>query len=222
MKNNVLKLIAVCLFLFSAVSKGFCYENGDFQIWNTEIQEFKVNKELKVAFDEEFRWGENASELYYWHFDAGLFYDINKYLNFGGGWREIYGLVKGKFHPESAPYGTVTLSLDVLGFKFDDRNRLEGHDYDYKDDAITYRNKLGVKLPWKFTSIDIQPYASEEIFVSFGGASRGFNQNRFSSGFSIKIIENLKAELYYMLQSSKPSKNWINSNILGTKLKLVF
>jgi len=38
-------------------TKVYAYDDGDFQIWNTDVEEFKVNKDLKIAFEEEFRWG---------------------------------------------------------------------------------------------------------------------------------------------------------------------
>ncbi len=79
------------------------------------------------------------------------------------------------------------------------------YNFDYQDDSWRYRNKVTVKLPWKFTELDIQPYISDEIFISFDGATE-LNQNRFSSGFAMNLTKNLKAEIYYMLQDSKNLK----------------
>jgi hypothetical protein len=78
-----------------------------------------------------------------------------------------------------------------------------------------------VKLPWKFTKLEIQPYISDEIFIGFDGATE-LNQNRFSPGLTMNLTKNLKLDVYYMLQDSKSSGKWVDANILGTKLKLAF
>ncbi|MDP3142989.1 MAG: DUF2490 domain-containing protein [Candidatus Omnitrophota bacterium] len=202
-------------------SKVYAYDDHDFQVWNTDVEEFKINKDAKIALEEEFRWGDNASEFYYHHYDIGFFYNLKKFLNVGGGYRRIYELKKGKFKIEDEPYVTTTLLWDLKGFKFEDRNRLEYRYFDYQNDSWRYRNKITVKLPCRFTKMEIQPYLSDEIFIGFNGSTQ-LNQNRFSSGLGIGLTKNIKAEIYYMLQSSKGSDVWVDTNVLGTKLKIAF
>jgi len=62
----------------------------------------------------------------------------------------------------------------------------------------------------------------EGIFIGFGNSQEEFNQNRFSSGFSMRLSEQLKAELYYMLVSAKKAGGWSDANVLGLKLKVSF
>jgi len=214
-----LKIITIGLMLI-LIKPVFAYDDGDFQIWNTDAEEFKVNKDLKIAFEEEFRWGNNASEFYYQHYDAGFFYNLKKWLNIGGGYRHIFELKKGKFKLENEPYVTATLLWDLLGLKFDDRNRLEYRHFDYQADTWRYRNKITVKLPWKFTKLEIQPYLADEVFLDFN--NKTFSRNRFYSGFGMNLTKNLKAEIYYILQSTKSSGKWVDTNVLGTKLKIAF
>jgi len=218
MKKQIV-LVMVLLLIVTAVA--YAYDDGDFQVWNTDVEELKINNNSKIAFEEEFRWGDNADEFYYHHYDAGFFYNLEKYLNIGGGYRYIYELKKGKFKLEKEPYVTATLLWDLKGLKFEDRNRIEYRNFQYQADSWRYRNKIAVKLPWKFTKIAIQPYLSDEIFVSFGGTNQ-FNQNRFSSGISMSLTKNVKAEVYYMLQDGKSSGKWTDTNVLGTKLKVAF
>lgn len=199
----------------------FAYDDGDFQVWNTDVEEFKINQGSKISFEQEFRWGNNASEFYYHHYDVGFFYDLRKWLNIGGGYRHIYELKKGEFKLENAPYLTATLFWGLKRLKFDDRSRIEYRHFDYQADSWRYRNKITAKLPCKFTRLEIQPYVSDEIFIGFSTISE-LNQNRLSSGLSMNLTKNLKAEIYYMLQSSKSKGSWIDANVLGTKLKMTF
>jgi len=199
----------------------YAYDNHDFQIWNIDAEEAKINKDLKVALEEEFRWGDNSKEFYYHHYDAGLFYDLSKYLNVGGGYRRVFLKTKGKFRAEDEPYITATLFRNLAGFKFDDRSRLEYQYFDYQDDSFRYRNKLTVKLPWKFTKLQIQPFLSDEIFIRFDDSAH-LNQNRFSCGLGMNLAKNLKTEIYYLLQNSRSVKKWPAVDVLGAKLKILF
>lgn len=198
------------------------YDDHDFQVWNTDFGEIKLNKKTKLIYEQEFRWGNNASQFFYQHYDLGLFYDVTKWLNVGVGYRHILDLVNNHFKPDYDPYLTATLSGEIKGFKLEDRSRMEYNDFDYKTDFWRYRNKFTVKLPWKFTKFEIQPVFSEEGLMVFGRPSTQFNQNRFTAGLAFNIIKNMKGEVYYMLQSFKSSGKWVDANVLGTKIKMSF
>lgn len=218
MKKFILVAAGIVLLL---VTKVYAYSDGDFQVWNTDIEEYKINKDLKVALEEEFRWGGDAHEFYYQHYDVGLSYTLSKYWNIGGGYRQVYELSKGKFKMENEPYLTATLLLSAGGFAFESRNRLEYRYFEYKADSGRYRNKFTLKYPLKFAKIEVQPFVSDEVFFGFGGTNQ-FNQNRVSSGLGVNLTKNIKAEVYYMLVTVKSSGQWVDSNVLGTKLKITF
>lgn len=218
MKKVMLLAVGIALVL---TAKAYSYDDGDFQVWNTDVEEMKVGQDLKMAAEQEFRWGDNASDFYYQHYDLGLIYSLNKSWNVGGGYRHILSKSHGKFLVENAPYVTVTVSGKLAGFAWDDRSRLEYEHFDYQTDIGRYRNKLTVKAPWKFTKLEIQPFISDEVFVRFVKSDQ-VNQNRFSSGLSFNIAKNIKAEVYYMVVSSKGATSWTDANVLGTKLKISF
>lgn len=218
MKKKIFVIVGLALFL---ATKAYAYSDGDFQVWNTDIEEYKINKKLKVALEEEFRWGGDAHEFYYHHYDLGLSYTLNKYWSIGGGYRQVYELSNRKFKMENEPYLTATLSLSKKGFNFESRNRLEYRYFKYKADSGRYRNKFTIKYPLKFKKIEIQPFVSDEVFFGFGGTNQ-FNQNRLSSGLGFNLTKSIKAEVYYMLVTNKSAGKWVDSNVLGTKLKIAF
>lgn len=218
MKRGFLVLLGIVL-IFAC--RAHAYDDHDFQVWNTDVEEVKINKDTKAALEEEFRWGENAKEFYYHHYDIGFTRSLKKYLSVGGGYRHVLELKKGRFKIENEPYITATFFWDMAGFKFDSRNRFEYRHFAYQADSGRYRNKVTVRSPWSFTGLKIQPFMSDEVFFSFGGSNQ-FNQNRLSCGLGINLAKNIKGELYYMLQSSKGSKGWTDINVLGTKIKVSF
>ena len=214
--------IVIAIFVLFSVVKLYAYDDGDFQIWNTDVEEVQLKKNLKLAFEQEFRWANNASEFYYQHYDVGLTYTLNKSWSVGAGYRQIYSRTAlAPWKSESDPYAFFTYFGELLGFKFDDRSRFEYEYFSYKNDTGRYRNKLTIKSPWKFTKFEIQPFVSNEAFIMMGNG-QGFNQNRLSGGFSFSPIRKLKAEIYYMLLSSKSADIWKDYNVLGVKLKVSF
>lgn len=198
----------------------YAYDDGDFQVWHTEVQEMKINKELKATLEEEFRFGDNANEFYYHHYDLGFVYNLNKNLDLGINYRQVYEKKKGDFKEENRPHINVTLKWDLSGFKFDDRSRFQYRHFDYQTDLWQYRNKFTVKFPWKFTKLEIQPYVADEIFVDLNGVV--LSRNRLYSGLGFSLTKDIKAEIYYLLQSSKSAGTWTDANVLGTKLKITF
>jgi len=217
MKKLILAIIGLTLLL---TAKVYAYDDGDFQIWNTENQEFKVNKGSKITLEEEFRWADNAGEFFYHHYDAGFVYSINKHIDLGANYRQVYEKKKGDFREENRPHLNAALKYDVYGFKIDDRNRIEYRHFEYQADAWRYRNKFTIKFPWKFTKLQIQPYLADEIFLDL--QNKAFSRNRFYSGVGVNVTKNIKGEVFYLLQSSRSGKIWVDSNVLGTKLKILF
>ena len=207
--KRICMIVGLALLL---TTKVYAYDDGDFQIWNTENQEFKVNKESKITLEEEFRWGDDASDFYYHHYDAGFVYSLNKHLDIGINYRQVYEKKKGEFKEENRPHVNATLKYEFYGFKLDDRNRIEYRHFDYQTDTWRYRNKFAVKFPWKLTRFEIQPYVADEIFVELEDGS--LSRNRVYSGLGFTITKNIKGEVYYLLQSSKSSSQWVDSNVL--------
>jgi len=223
MKSEILIAVLI-LGLFSAIvgTRVYAFDNHDFQVWNTDVEEFKVNKSSKLVLEEEFRFGKSASDFYYQHYDLGYVHDLNNYLNLGFGYRHINEMKNSKFREENEPYGMATLFWGLAGFKFDDRSRLEYRYFDYQVSSWRYRNKFTARSPWNFTKMKIQPYICDEFFFKFNGID--INENRFSAGLGLNLTKNIKGEIYYMLRSTKNPGicTWSDTNVLGTKFKISF
>lgn len=220
MKRTIVLTLTLGLIVLLAM-QAYAYDDGDFQIWDTDSEEFKINKSLKAIFEQEFRWGDNASDFFYQHYDGGLSYAVNSHWNVGGGFRYILTKSKTTWRAENAPYLSTAIFGEFGGWKIEDRSRLEYQNFDYKADTGRYRNKLTVKLPFKFTKYEIQPYVSDEIFIQFVRTDP-FNQNRFSSGLGMNLTKSIKSEIYYMLLSAKGATGWTDANVLGVKVKISF
>jgi len=202
-----------------AASGSYAYDNGDFQIWNAESEDVKIGKDTKFFMEQEYRFGEDASELFYQHYDWGFSWAFDKRLEMALGYRLVYERYKKKWREEDAPFGIITAKFDIWKFAFEDRNRLEYRHFRYRDDFLRYRNKFTLKYPFEFKKIKITPYVSDEIFI--GSNATGFNENRFSPGVEFSLTKNVKADIFYMMRSMRVTGDkWSAANILGTKLKI--
>jgi len=212
--------------LLLAVTNGlYAYDNDDFQVWNTEGQEFKINGKAKIVVEEEFRYGNNGHELYYQHYDTAFAYAFNKNLDLTLSYRHVIEKKRGKFRTENEPNVNAILKWDAFGCKLSNRFRFEYRHFNYQADAFRYRNMLTVRLPWKFTKFEINPYFADEVFVSSLGSA--VNNNRFYAGLSFILTKHIKGDLYYLLQHTRTASKygdveWPRINVLGTKIKLIF
>lgn len=220
MRKSLITMAVSVLFVAMTGFMACAYDTGDFQIWHTEGQDVKFAEKWKLEFEEEFRFGDNASEFYYQHYDVGLLYEVNKNLNLSANYRQVWELKKGAFQPEYRPHINVTLKHVLWGFKLEDRNRLEYRAFDDSKGITRYRNKFTIKYPVKLKGLEIEPYVADEIFADLDDVV--LNRNRLYAGFGIKIIKDLKIDVYYLLQSSKSSGRWVDANVFGSKVKISF
>lgn len=219
-KIRILAFAAV-LALIAAVHPAKAYDRGDFQIWNTQVQEAKIHKSVKMVMEEEFRYGENAGELYYQHYDWAAVFAFHKTLDIGLSYRQVYERYKRKWREENEPSVNATFKFDLWKFKLENKNRLEYRHFRYKDDSIRYRNKSAIKYPLDVLGVKAAPYLADEVFISSDG--KGFNEDRFFSGIEVKPMENLAADVYYLLKLNRISGDkWTGANVLGMKVKISF
>ena len=221
MAKSVVKSVVLVLCLAAVGFKAHAYDDGDFQIWHTENQEVALGTATKLTQEEEWRFGEDASEFFYQHYEWGVVYGFDKRLDIGFNYRQIYEKYKKKWREENRPHANATVKLDIWKFRFEDRNRLEYRHFRYKDDFVRYRNRFMLKYPFEFRKIKIAPYVSDEIFIASNG--RGFSENRFCSGLEFGLPKYVKADVYYMVRSMRGAGDkWSEANVLGTRLKVSF
>jgi len=199
----------------------FAFDNGDTQYWNTESISWKINDVWAVKLEEEFRFGDNASDFFYQHSDLGLTYSgFAQWLALGLNYRGIFEESKNNWQYENRPHLNVVLKTKVNDIRISNRSRLEFRIRKSVEDKTRYRNKSTIKLPVKWSRFEWQPYIADEIFLEF--ESTEMTRNRLYAGFGGKLNKYLGLEFYYILETKKSSDDWKDTNVLGTKLKLLF
>lgn len=218
-KSKVAFVVWITLVLLPAIC--FAFDDGDFQYWNTESISWKVNENWKAQFEAEFRYGDDASNFYYQHSDLGFIYSgLAEWIDLGFNYRQIFEEKSSIWRYENVPHLNATVKWKLFDFSFSNRGRFEYKNREEADNYWRYRNKFTVKLPMKLTQLEIQPYIADEIFCDFDKET--LNRNRLYSGFSFKLFKSLKADIFYLWQSSEKNDKWNDTHVLGTKLNLSF
>ena len=196
------------------------YSDQDWQFWQTDGVEYKIDDNWKAKADVEFYLGDHMSDWYYRHVDVGLSYRVTDWLTAGAGYRYVEQKKSDDWDSESRPYALGEFIWKPCGWRIADRNQGEFRSRESASDMWRYRNRLQIASPWQWTSVKIQPYVSEEAFID-SDADR-FNENRAIGGFTAKLLPHLNTDLYYMLQSKLSKGEWTEVNVLGLKLVVPF
>lgn len=222
MFKNVVRSAVLVLCLAAVSCNAYAaYQDGDFQIWNSNAQDVKIGKSTKFTMEEEFRFTENERDFFYQHYDWGFAWAFDKRFELALGYRLIFEKYKRKWRESDEPYTNLTWKQDIWKFKLEDRNRIEYRHFRFAPDHVRYRNRFTLKYPFEFKGMKIAPYTSDEIFIVSN--SRGFNQNRFQSGLEIELTKYVKFDVSYMQQQMRgKGDKWYSANVLWLKNKIVF
>ena len=86
---KLISLVIVFFLVFFSYTS-YAFDSNDFQYWNSESIEAAFTENGKITVKEEFRFGNNASSLYYNFTDFGFCYSSNKYFEMSMNYRHIY------------------------------------------------------------------------------------------------------------------------------------
>ncbi len=218
-----LKKLFLAIAVAVVLSSGLCFGyDTDFENRSTLDIILGLNKDWDFEFQEELRFNDNGGTLFYDFSDFGLIYKgLADWVELGFNFRKIYEREShDDWVEENRPHLNLTFKGKLAGFDISDNSRIEYRDREEKKDEWRYRNKLTAKFPVELTSLKLRPYVADEIFVNLYG--EGITRNRLFSGFSFKVAENTKLDIFYLWQASKAGEEWDDVHALGTKLTFTF
>jgi hypothetical protein len=195
------------------------YDDNDFHTWIDVYAVRKIDARWSLRAEEELKFGDDSSDFYYRHTDAGASWKAGDRLLLGLNYRYIDEKKDAGWEHEDRPHANVTLKRELPGFRLEDRNRLEFRMRDGAEDSLRYRNRVLILCPATLLGRALTPYVSEEAFID---TDRGdFNQFRTAAGVRMKLGASLEADLYYLWMTTEKSTDWTDTNFLGVSVGCV-
>jgi hypothetical protein len=93
-------LLLLLFFLFPSFLLARLNHDRDFQFWVREYKKKKFNEYFAMALDSEWRFGNDASELFYIHEQISTIFYFSKWLTVAPCYRQVWrkNPVKGRKH----------------------------------------------------------------------------------------------------------------------------
>jgi hypothetical protein len=195
------------------------YDKGDWQFWPRITLEGKLSTQWCVLLDEEWKSGDDMKEIFDHRSDLGISYQLKKWLQLGVNYWHSYSKKNNSWSQEKRPHFNIIFKHKIGKIMFTDRNRFDYRMIEKKDSYWRYRNLFSIAPAFKLTKLQIAPYIEDEIFYDL--KTKEIAEDRIYLGFRIPLLKNITTDFYYLRQY-KQEQDWINYNIFGAKVKIVF
>jgi len=194
--------------------------DGGFQFWNSETVSWKASEDWKLALDQEMRFDTSGAGFFYEHTDLGAIHSgIADWMDLEAHYRVIGSRAEEGWECDHVIHAGVLLKNEWKGVNFISRNRIEYRNQENDIDGWRYRLVLTAKLP-ALTDLKIRPYMADEVIIDF--VKEKMTENRVTVGLELPVYKALKGNIYYVWQCKNSNSHWIDTNVLGAKLKLSF
>ena len=212
MKKNIISLI---IFLtFSTLS--IC-PRDDWQLWVSTGISGKPHPKIKTIFNQENRIKEDMGEYKYMHLEPLLMFRIKKSNYFGFQIRQAFDKSTSNYwKKETRPAFVLTNKVKIGAFDLFARTKFFYRILENVKNRAAIRFRPGITL-FKHKRFSI--FARNEFFHNYRNF-QAYDQNRFSSGFKIKIAGPIKCGTYYLFRMDKksPGASWLGTHVWGISL----
>ncbi len=206
--------------LASDLYSGVLDKDNDFQVWTQANVKKHLTPCLDFAFQTEFRFGDDASTLFFYFFQGQIIYAPIDWFEIAPGYRHQYT----KIPPENDWITGYSPQLD-LSFRFClgsskviDRTRFQYVINELRN-LFIFRHRNAVLFPAIGNTICFHPLISEEFFLL---DREGFFQNRIEIGGYVPIKDDGKLTLVYVLNHLKFDRKWRQAHVIRFKLHFSF
>jgi hypothetical protein len=174
--------------------------------------ETKLTRKWSLHLDQQYRFGNNVSQLTRGSADLGLGYKVNRHIRLVADYRYMQSWKNAGYYATRHWYsGAVVLRTGIDRWKFIYRNLVQFRNGDVNSDEryqtkIYDRNRLSVRYEatkrWTF-------YTSHEAYVPLNNPqTKGIDRTRHSGGTLFNTFKNQQLEFYFMFQQEWQKGGW--------------
>lgn len=187
-------------------------QNNDLQLWVTESLSRPVHPRCSFSLANEWRFGNNISQLYFIYLQGIAGIKVSKQIDLGPGYRQAWRLFDAKWRLTYEPL------LDLIFHQrnvFQFRNRISYLAHERAKNVWQYRARIRLSSEnWAHNL-----FIANEVFID---SHFGFTQNRTFAGVNIPLFAMINADLSYMLRFLKSERGWTHQHIFGTWFNFAF
>jgi hypothetical protein len=222
-----MKIERLLLFFFLILisAEAYCQDN-DFGLWYEVNTEKAFNKKFGIDGTVQVRTFKNGSTIEQAYAEAGVTYDVNKYLGFAGSYRIGNYLDKDDlYHIRHKFFADVKGSLPAGNFNFSLRVRLQLmariNKAEESDNTDEYDGRAKLKVMYKIPRFPVDPYISFETFSPlFSNSDYLVEKSRGTAGIQWKITKKHIIKAEYINQRDKtPHLSVLNIACIGYTFK---
>lgn len=211
------------LLLFWMMLQAFNYgysQVNDAQLWTTVGIEKKISKKFSAAFNQEFRFNENITELGTFFSDIGVAYKPHKNWRIEAHYRFCgKKLLDNSYSFRHRYYFDLAYRKKFYAFTVMLRERFQSQyaDVNTSEDGHipSYYSRTKLSLKYNVTK-RIAPYLYSEIFIPLNNPQiKGIDNTRYGLGLEYEFIKNSTLDLSFTYQRESLVKNPERDFIFG-------
>lgn len=217
--KSITTTLACGFILWLCVTPLIASDRRDRQFWTVDAVECPITGAWKINIETEFHFDDHLNLLKR-QADIGVSLKAKKWLSISVNYKRAEEKANADWEIENRPYINATIFWKMGRLSLSERARLEYRIQEQADPMWRYRNKIRVGLPFQDTSINLEPYLSDEIFVIFNKIA--IEEHRILAGVAARLHNHIKVELYYMLKSENENYKWSDTTVMGVNILLAF
>jgi hypothetical protein len=195
-------------------------------LWTNATIEKEITKDLDIVFTEEFRFGENTTQLASFFSDAGAEYTVFKGFKAGLFYRFINKRRDdGSYSQAHRIYADLSYRQKVKRFTAGYRIRcqMQYREINRSETGCVPAWYIRQKLHFSYNTKSIfDPYLDGEIWYLLNPAWRGFDNIRISAGVVTRITKNHSVDLGYIYNQAFSFVDPVAYHILFAGYKFSF
>lgn len=197
---------SIILLLLLTCSLKIFSQDKDFGVWYGTDVKHKLVSGLDLEISSFVRTFDNAQRIEQAFIEAGLEYNINKFLSAAGSYRLLSNIEENsRYYFQHKAFLDLKGKIDVADLRLVSRIRFQTrlktfHEY-VEDKYPDFTARFRLKLTYRTPSFPLNPYIYGELFCPLSDhVETVTGKFRAAAGLEFKIIKNHSAEVEYIFQ----------------------
>ncbi len=220
-RHFLIKIITVLLVFLYQNNPGYS-QTEDFQLWSDIKLEIDIFKKMKAEIEEEIRFSDNISRIEDYFTDVGVSRSFWNNFTLGGYYRFVRRNEEdGRISNIHRYYFDLKYDLKIKRYELSLRTRYQSRYKNIKSDDLGFkpenynRNKLG--LSYDIYRSPLKPEIWFEVYYQLNNPDGNkIDKTRLAPELSYRINNNMRANLYFMIEKEYNVRNRATNYILGT------